>query len=233
MKTTVLLTATLLLTSFALHAVDKKKKPAAEKSTSSENEKPATPPESNLSKEQSVLKTALENHARLKGFHVDVVIKTDEGSATLKGALGEKSLALDCTDVKGVKKQRVVAGGEFFLSLDGGKTWQTGKNAEKETTLIFNNIITAPLALSKELLKGDYTATEEKLDGEEVLHLEKPAKGKNAAMNIWLCRERNVNNMIFLRKVEMIVSGDGLDLPATIVYSKLSEPVKIDAPGTK
>jgi pyruvate/2-oxoglutarate dehydrogenase complex dihydrolipoamide acyltransferase (E2) component len=213
----------------------KPKAPPAEKkdpaTTEPAAEKPAA--EAKLSKEQSALQKALENHGRLKGFHVEVTLKTPQGPATLSGALGAGSLSLDCTDVKGVKKKRIVTGGVFYLSDDGGKTWKKDDAAEKETTLLFNNIITAPIQLAEELVKSDYTSKEEKLNGEDVLHLEKPAKGSEAAVHIWLCREPEMKNMTFLRKVDMIVSGTDLELPATIVYSKLTEPVKITAPAAE
>ena len=105
--------------------------------------------------------------------------------------------------------------------------------AEKDYTLLFNNIITAPVQLQEELLKSEFTAKEEKLGDEDVLHLEKPAKGKEAAVHFWLCKEPEMKNMIFLRKADLIVSGTDLELPATITYSKLTEPVKITAPDAK
>lgn len=236
MKTLPIAAALFAVLALPLTAADeKKKKPAAEKPAAekpAKEEKPAAAG-GRLSKEQSALQTALENHGRLKGFHVEVVLKTPEGDATLSGSLGEGSLSLDCKDVKGAKKKRVVTGGKFFLSGDDGKTWKTGEEAEKESTLLFNNIITAPIQLQEQLVKGEFTAKEETLDGEEVLHLEKAAKGEEAAVHIWLCREPEMKNMTFLRKVEMVVSGNDLELPATITYSKLTESVKITEPEVK
>ena len=236
-----IITAALLTTLvLPLQADDKQKpkpKPAAEKPAPGEpetaEEKPAAEGKSEDSKEQAVLKEALQNHSRLKGFHVEVELKTPEGKATMSGTLGEGALSLLCTDVKGVKKKRVVVGGEFYLSADDGKTWKKGDDAEKDYTLLFNNIITAPVQMQEEILKGDFSAKEEKLNGEEVLHLERPAKGKEAAIHFWLCKEPEMKNMVFLRKAELIVSGTDLELPATITYRKLTEPVKIEAPDTK
>ncbi len=234
----ILLTTVSLLTAPALplRADDAKpkSKPAPEKKPESKEEKPA-PEESEvkLTKEQAALKQALENHSRLRGYHVEVELKTPEGKATLSGELGTGALSLLCTDVKGVKKRRVVVGGEFYLSTDDGKTWKKGDEAEKDYTLLFNNIITAPVQLQEELLKSEFTAKEEKLGDEDVLHLEKPAKGEEAAVHFWLCKEPEMKNMIFLRKADLIVSGTDLELPATITYSKLTEPVKITAPDAK
>ena len=234
-------TAALLTTLvLPLQADDKKKpkpQPAAEKPAPGDpkpkEEKPTADSKAEDSKEQAVLKEALQNHSRLKGFHVEVELKTPEGKATMSGALGEGALSLLCTDVKGVKKKRVVVGGEFYLSADDGKTWKKGDDAEKDYTLLFNNIITAPVQMQEEIVKGGFTAKEEKLNGEDVLHLERPAKGKDAAIHFWLCKEPEMKNMVFLRKAELIVSGTDLELPATITYSKLTEPVKIEAPETK
>ena len=214
-----------------------KKKPAAEKTTpakkSEEKKEPAAGEEKELTKEQSVLKTALENHARLKGFHVDAVLKTGAGNATLSGALGAGSLSLECTEVTGAKKKRVVTGGVFYLSTDDGKTWKKDDAAYKQSTLLFNNIITAPMQMADSIVKEALTAKEEKLDGEDVLHIEKPAAGKSAAVHFWICREPKLDNMTFIRKAEITVAGDDLELLATITYSKLSEPVEIKAPEEK
>lgn len=236
----IITTALLAAIVMPLQADDKKKakpQPAAEKPDAGKpkttEEKPAAEGKAELSKEQAVLKEALENHSRLKGFHVEVELKTPEGKATMSGSLGEGALSLLCTDVKGVKKKRVVAGGEFYLSADDGKTWKTGDEAEKDYTLLFNNIITAPVQMQEEIVKGAFTGQEEKLNGEDVLHLERPAKGKEAAIHFWLCKEPEMKNLIFLRKAELIVSGTDLELPATITYSKLTEPVKIEAPDAK
>ena len=46
--------------------------------------------------------------------------------------------------------------------------------------LLFNSIITAPMKMQQEIVKGDFTAKEEAVNGETLLHLEKPAKGKEA-----------------------------------------------------
>ena len=202
-------------------------------SLTAQEKKPVQQGDTTLTKEQAVLKKALENHSRLRGYHVEVELRTPEGKATVSGDLGEGTLSLLCTDVKGVKKKRVVAGREFYLSADGGATWKKGADAEKEITLFFNNIVTAPVQLQDALLKDDYVAKEEKLDGEEVLHLEKPAKGKDAAVHFWLCREPKLDNMIFIRKADVIVSGTDLEVPAVITYSRLSETVKIEPPAAK
>lgn len=235
-----LISLSLLPLSQPLRAAEEKpaKKPAKEKKEpakkpAGDTEKPETAPDAGLSKAQAVLKEAFENHNRLLGFHVDVEVKTPGGKATMSGEIGQGSLSLLCTSPKGEKKKRVVAGGEFYLSTDDGKTWLRGDAADKEATLICNNIITAPDKLQEEILKGQFTVKEEKLHGEDVLHLEKPARDKEAAVHFWLCREPEMKNMVFLRKVELIISGSDMELPATITYSKLTVPVTIKAPDVK
>lgn len=257
MKPTALLTAVTLLTipalSLTTHAQESKpkKKPAPEKSApKKENaadkekdkeketgeEKPAgeeKETKKELTKEQTILKTALENHAKLTGFHIHAVLKTPAGDATLTGSLGQGSLSLDCTDVKGVKKKRLVAGGEFYLSEDDGKTWKSGDDADRDATLLFNNIITAPVQMQAGILEEKFTAKEEKLDGETVTHIEKPAKGESAAVHFWICKEPKLNNTPLLRKAQLAVSGDDLEIQATITYSKFTDPVEIKAPEVK
>ncbi len=231
-----LFTAVSLLTVCALplgaQDAKAKKKPAPEKKPAAKEEaKPAETEEPALTKEQAALKQALENHGKLPGYHVDVVLKTPKGNATLKGALGTGSLSLEGTDVAGKKKKRVVTGGEFYLSEDDGKTWKTGDDADKQSTRLFSNIITAPMQMKDGIIKeGGLTAKEEKLDGEDVLHIEKPAKGEAAAVHFWICKEPKLKDATFVRKAELTVSGDDLELLATITYSKLAEPVEIKAP---
>lgn len=208
-------------------------KPAPEKKPAGKEEKPADKEEPKMTKEQSILKQALENHSRLPGYHVDVVLKTPAGNATLTGALGTGSLFLKGTDVAGKKKTRIVSGGEFYLSEDDGKTWKKGADADKESTLLFNNIITAPMLMRDGLLKEELTAKEEKLDGEDVMHIEKPAKDKAAAVHFWICVEPSLQNSTFIRKAQLVVSGDDIELLATITYSKLGEPGEIKAPEAK
>ena len=89
------LTAVLLSLSASAFAAPDAKKPAkkpapADKEEPAKEEPAAEKPaaEAKLSKEQSALQAALENHGQLKGFHVEVTLKTAEGNATMTGSLG-------------------------------------------------------------------------------------------------------------------------------------------------
>lgn len=259
MKTSLLLLAALFpFTSFVATAQDdddaKSEKPAAKKAAAKEEEaeseeeedakpaaktKPAKPTKEKeeaeeQSDEQKALGIALENTSSLPGYHIEAVINTPAGKAILSGDLGVGSISLNCTDVKGVKKKRIVADKQFFLSDDGGKTWKTGDEAEKDITIMFSTLLTAPIQPSEDLLKETtFTSKEEKLGEETVLHIEKPAKGKSAAANYWLCKEPAMKYAVFIRKVSVTIAADDGEFPITVTYSKFDEPAEIKAPTVK
>ena len=241
MKTSLLLLAALFpFTSFVATAQisedSKSEKPAAKKTAAKEEkatEKEGAA-EAEQSDEQKALGIALENTSSLPGYHIEAVINTPAGKAILSGDLGVGSISLNCTDVKGVKKKRVVADKQFFLSDDGGKTWKTGDEAEKDITIMFSTLLTAPIQPSEDLLKETtFTSKEEKLGEETVLHIEKPAKGKSAAANYWLCKEPAMKNAVFIRKVSVTIAADDGEFPITVTYSKFDKPAEIKAPTVK
>ena len=241
MKTSPLLLAALFpFTSFVATAQNsedsKSEKPAAKKTAAKEEkatEKEGAA-EAEQSDEQKALGIALENTSSLPGYHIEAVINTPAGKAILSGDLGVGSISLNCTDVKGVKKKRVVADKQFFLSDDGGKTWKTGDEAEKDITIMFSTLLTAPIQPSEDLLKETtFTSKEEKLGEETVLHIEKPAKGKSAAANYWLCKEPAMKNAVFIRKVSVTIAADDGEFPITVTYSKFDKPAEIKAPTVK
>ena len=186
--------------------------------------------------EKALLEMGLKNMARLRGFHIEASIDTPAGPASLSGDLGDGTLSIKGTDPKGNQKLRVVVAGEFYLSTDGGKTWKTGADAEKDYTILFSNLLTAPIDPSLEPWKqGEFKSIEETIDGEELLHIVKPAAGKDAAADYWLCKEPDLEKSldgppVFLRKVHIIVAADDGDFPITVTYSNLTKPVEIKAP---
>jgi len=202
------------------------KAPPPDAAAEAADKKPADP--------TGALKEALTNMARLRGYHVDAELTTPAGKATISGDLGEGTISLTVAEVGGAKKQRIVAEGEFYLSADGGKTWQTGDEADKESTVMLSNIIIAPIQMQEQLLaNAKFTAKEVESKGEKLLHLEKPAKGEEPAMSFWLCKEPEMKNMIFVRKVSMTVSATDMELPVTITYSGLTKPATIKPPVEK
>lgn len=181
-----------------------------------------------------VLEQALHNNARLSSFHASAEITTPIGKATLDGDLGEGTLSFSGKDAKGVRKKRIVADNKFFLSADDGKTWKTGGDADRDGTIFLSNVVTGPLTLELKIWeKGQFEAKEEKLGDEEVLRVEKPAKGKEPAVTFWLAREEKFKNAVFVRKVNMIITSEAGDLPVAVTYTKLNDPVTITAPAVK
>ncbi len=127
----------------------------------------------------------------------------------------------------------MVADAKAILSKDDGKSWKTFGDADQTSTLMFSNIFTAPVELMEKIVKGEFTTQEEKINGEEVVHLEGVVKGKEPPKDFWLCREPEMKNMVFLRKVALTISGEDMELPAVITYSELTKPVRVTAPKQK
>lgn len=192
-------------------------------------------PQSTATTEEGrVLERALQNMSRLKGYHVEAIIKGSAGQAKMSGDLGEGALSLRITDPKGNVSQRVVVNGQFYLSKDGGKTWKTGAESEREISILFSNLLTMPLSPKGEPWKaGNFTGKEVTVNGETLLHLEKPAAGKEPAINFWICREKDLSNQIFVRRLSMVVSATDGEFPIDVTYTDLTKPVNIKAPVGK
>lgn len=178
-----------------------------------------------------VLEDALNNMSRLRGFHVDAIIVTPIGKAKVDGDLGQGSLAISVTLPSGKSKQRVLVDKQFYLSADAGKTWKTGKDAESDFTIFFSNVLTTPIDPRSEIWnKATFNVREVTVNGETLLHLEKPAQGKEHAVNYWLCKEPELNGQVFVRRLTMTVAASDGEFPLDVTYSRLAKTVSITAP---
>lgn len=248
-----------LLFSHPIHAADESAKPQVEEAAADEDEDAAEASEgadeeemdepedgaeakkddakkAEAPKENALLAKALANMVKLKTFHVEATIGPANAKASIVGDFGESSFSLSITDPKGAVKQRRVVDGKFYLSSDAGKTWATDDKAEREATEFIFNVLTAPMQMGKQITADEvFTATEEELKSEKVLHLKRAAKDKEPATDFWLCREPDLategdEKPIYLRKLEMVVGADDGEFPLTSTYSKLGKPVTIKAP---
>lgn len=182
----------------------------------------------------AILEQALNNMGRIGGYHVEAVIEIGGGKATLSGDLGVGTLSFKGDDGRGNKKLRILADKQFFLSTDGGATWKTGADADKQSTIFLSNIVTGPVEPSLKVWeKGEFKAEEEKVDGEDLLHVSKEAKGKEPAAHFWIVREPKLDNAVFIRKASVTIAADDGDFPITVTYTKLNEPGEIKAPVVK
>jgi hypothetical protein len=182
----------------------------------------------------TVLEQALANMSRLKGYHVSAELTTPIGKAKLVGDLGVGALSIKGEDPRGNTRLRVVVDENFYLSADEGKTWKSGAEAERDKTILFSKLLTGPVDHGMKFWeKGEFKAIEEKVDGEDLLHLEKAANGKEPATHFWLVREPEMENAIFVRKASMTIAADDGDFPITVTYTKLNKPAEIKAPITK
>lgn len=236
--TTARITLAITLLCGALAAAEKSDaKPEASEAPKAEPKK-KTEPEIKLPKENQILGAALTNMSRLKGFHAEAVIAGTGGKATMSADLGEGSVSIIGKDPKGNVKHRIAVAGKFYLSADGGKTWKTGDEADKENTILFSNLITSPVAPRDELVqKSEWTSKEEIIEGEELLHLNKAAKGKEAGADYWVAHEesfkKDLEHPFFIRKAVVVIAADDGDFPLTITYTKLSTPPVVKVPATK
>lgn len=203
-----------------LHAQD----PAA-KASAAEKEKPFP---------VAILEQALNNMARLEGYHIEAVIEAGGTKATLSGDLGVGTLSFKGDDGRGNKKLRILADKQFFLSTDGGATWKTGADADKESTIFLSRIVTGPIEPGLKIWeKGEFKTTEEKVNEEDLLHIEKPANGKEPPAHFWIVREPKLGDAVFIRKASVMIAADDGDFPITVTYTKLNEPGEIKAPEVK
>lgn len=185
--------------------------------------------------EAELIELALTNMAKLKGYHVEAVLDTPGGKATLSADLGEGSISIIGKDVKGVVKHRISTGGKFYLSLDAGKTWKTDDEADKEVTIMFSNLLTAPATPLKEIWEtGEFTSEEVEVKGEELIHITRPAKGKDSAAEWWLVEEEGLGKTfedpLFVRKAIMTVEAEDITFLITATFTKLAKPAAIKAP---
>jgi hypothetical protein len=219
---------TLTLSTYSQESQDK---------SAGKTDKAEEPPGGAVEKEISgaeVLQQALSNMAKLRGYHVDAELRTPAGKASLGGDLGEGAISLTVTEVNGAKKQRIVADGEFYLSIDGGKTWKTGDEADKESTVMLSSIITAPVQMREQLVAGGgFSVKEVEIKGEKLLHVEKPAKDAEPGVQFWLCREPKLKDQVYVRKVSLTVSATDMELPVIITYTSLANPAEIKPPVKK
>lgn len=182
----------------------------------------------------NVLQQAIANMSQLKGYHVKAELTTPVGKAGLEGDLGVGALSLKGQDPRGNSKLRVAVGGVFYLSTDGGATWKTGEAADKGNTILFSRLVTGPIEPSiKVWEKAEFKASEEKIDGEDLLRVEKPASGKEPAAIFWLVKEPEIKGTIFVRKASMVIAADDGDFPIVVTYTKLNSPAEIKAPIVK
>ena len=195
---------------------------------------PAGAGEKEKSFANAVLEQALNNMSHLKGYHIKAEITTPAGKAGLEGDLGVGAMSLKGQDPRGNTKLRIAADENFYLSTDNGATWKSGAAAETESTILFSRMITGPIDLGLKIWeKSEFTAKEEKIDGEDVLHLEKPAAGKEPAVQFWIVREPDLQNAVFVRKVSMTISASDGDFPVVVTYTKLNNPAEIKVPVVK
>ena len=218
----------------AADEADEKKAPKQEsKEKAADNEKEEAAADEPT--EAEMIETALTNMSKLKGYHVEAVLDTPGGKATLSADLGEGSISIIGKDVKGVVKHRIAIGGKFYLSLDKGKTWKTDEEADKEVTIMFSNLLTAPSMPIKEIWeKGEFTSEDEEVKGEELVHITKAAKGKESGAEWWLAEEealsKTFEHPLFVRKAIMTVEADDITFLITATYTKLAKPPVVKAP---
>lgn len=203
--------------------------PAPEKKEAAKTEaKPTPEPPAKI-----ILESAIKNMATLKSYHVEAELDTKAGKATLKGDLGPGTLHFFGQDPQGVRKQRIVANQTFFLSTDEGKTWKTGEEADQDGTIFLSQVITGPVSPEIKIwTRGRFQAKEEKVGGETLLRIEKPASGKEPASIFWVSKEAGFADAFFVRKSTLTIDSEAGEFPVTVTYTKFNEPVEIKAPET-
>src|SRR6187200_1313330 len=165
----------------------------------------------------------------LTAYHASGTFSAGDGKATINGDFGVGTVDMQVLGFDGKTTFRRAVKDKFFLSHDSGKTWQ--EDAEKDMTSLLSLAVTSPLSVAHKIWeKGQFTTVGmEKLGNENVVHLRKPLKGEEPAMDFWVATDTGIGPVI--RKASFVITADDGEFPVVMTYSKLNEPVEITAPA--
>jgi len=177
-----------------------------------------------------MLKTAVTVMSGLTGYHASGTFSAGGGKATISGDFGVGTVDMQVQGFDGKTAFRRAVKDKFFISHDSGKTWQ--EDPDKDMTSLLSIAVTSPLSATNKIWEqGDFTIVgEEKIEKEDVLHLQKSAKGEEPAMDFWLAKDARLG--LIIRKANFVIAADDGEFPVVMTYSKLNEPVEITAPAT-
>ena len=210
-----------LVTTSAAQADDKPAKAAA----------PAKKqPAEKTTRGNDMLKRAVTVMSGLTGYHASGTFSAGGGKATISGAFGVGTVDMQVQGFDGKTVFRRAVKDKFFISHDTGKTWQEDSN--KDMTSLLSIAVTSPLSATNKLWEqGDFAIVGgEKIEKEDVVHLQRPAKGEEPAMDFWLAKDAGLG--LIIRKASFVIAADDGEFPVVLTYSELNEPVEIAAPDT-
>ncbi len=197
-------------------------------------DKPAAPvPESEKPAEKQVsgnelLKTAVTAMSDLKSYHAGGTFSAGERTATISGDFGVGTVDMQVLGFDGKIAFRRGVKDKFFISHDSGKSWE--EDPAKDMTSLLSLAVTSPLNVKNKLWEqGEFEVVGgEKLDEEEVLHLQKPASDNEPAMDFWLAKDAKLG--LVIRRASFVISADDGDFPVVMAYTDLNKPAEIAAP---
>lgn len=199
------------------------KKPAT---SAPEKEKPAEAKTSG----NELLKTAVTAMSSLTSYHAAGTFSAGDRTATISGDFGVGAVDMQVLGFDGKIAFRRAVKDKFFVSHDSGKSWR--EDATKDMTSLLSLAVTSPLSAANKLWEqGEFKVLGgEKLEDEEMLHLQKSANGEEPAMDFWLAKDAKLG--LVIRRASFVISADDGDFPVVMAYTDLNRPVKIAAPAT-
>ncbi len=176
-----------------------------------------------------LLKEAVIGMSKLRSYHAAGSFSIAEKKATLSGDFAVGAVDIQVLGFDGKIAFRRALNDKFWISHDSGKTWE--KDTAEQMTALLSVAVTSPLSVEHKIWEqGEFTIVGgEKLGDEEVLHVQKQEKAKEAAMDFWLAKDPKLG--LVIRRASFVIASDDGEFPVVMAYSELNEPVNIVDPS--
>lgn len=176
-----------------------------------------------------LLKEAVTAMSKLRSYHAAGSFSIAEKKATLSGDFAVGAVDIQVLGFDGKIAFRRALNDKFWISHDSGKTWE--KDSAEQMTALLSVAVTSPLSVEHKIWdQGEFTIVGgEKLGDEEVLHVQKKEKAKEAAMDFWLAKDPKLG--LVIRRASFVIASDDGEFPVVMAYSELNEPVNIVDPS--
>lgn len=202
----------------------------ADKGSSKESVPDKTKPPEKKPTGNDLLKEAVVAMSKLRSYHAAGSFSIAERKATLSGDFAVGAVDLQVLGFDGKIAFRRALKDKFWISHDSGKTWEV--DSAEQMTALLSVAVTSPLSAEHKIWEqGEFAIVGgEKIGEEEVLHIQKKEKAKEAAMDFWLAKDPKLG--LVIRRASFVIASDDGEFPVVMAYSELNEPVSIAEPSS-